>query len=75
MSSGRERRLKFKKRRSVSFGGMYTKRYLTKFEKLYESNRKHIELSKDQELSSTGEAIIDKDLEEAQTDLTTSVLV
>ena len=39
MSSGRGRCLKLSKRRCVSFGGRYTKRYLRKFERLNETRR------------------------------------
>ena len=51
MSSGKETCLKFSKRRSVSFGGRYTKRYLRKIEKLNERSRKQVELGKGKEIS------------------------
>ena len=74
MSSGRETCLTFGKRRSVSFGGRYTKRYLRKFEKLNETSRKQVELGKGKEISSTDEPIGNTDVEEAQSDLPTDVL-
>ena len=74
LSSGRKRRLKFNKRRNVSFVGRYTKRYLRKIEKLNETSRNHVELGKGKELSSTDESIDDTDVEEAQSDLTTGLL-
>ena len=74
MSSGKETCLKFSKRRSVSFGGRYTKRYLRKFVKLNERSRKQVELGKGKEISSTDESIGNTDVEEAQPDLTTDAL-
>ena len=74
MSSGKETCLKFSKRRSVSFGGRYTKKYLRKFEKLNEKSRKKVELGKGKEISSTDESIGNTDVEEAEPDLTTNAL-
>ena len=74
MSSGTETCLTFGKRRRVSFGGKYTKRYLRKFEKLNERSRKQVELGKGKEISSTDESIGNTDVEEAQPDLTTDAL-
>ena len=39
LSSGRKKFLRFIKRRSVSFGGRYTKRHLRNYEKWNETNR------------------------------------
>ena len=74
MSSGTETCLTFGKRRSVSFGGRYTKRYLRKFEKLNETSRKQVELGKGNELSSADESIDATYVEEAQPDLPTDAL-
>ena len=74
MSSGRETCLTFGKRRSVSFGGRYTKRYLRKFEKLNERSRKQVELGKGNEFSSADESIDATYVEEAQPDLPTDAL-
>ena len=74
MSSGKETCLKFSKRRSVSFGGRYTKRYLRKFVKLNERSRKQVELGKGKEISSTEESVNNTDVEEAQLGLTTNAL-
>ena len=74
MSSGRETCLTFGKRRSVSFGGRYTKRYMRKFVKLNERSRKQVELGKGNEISSTDESINNTDVKEAQPDLTTNAL-
>ena len=74
MSSGRETSLKFSKRRSVSFGWRYTKRYLRKFVKLSERSRKQVELGRGKETSSTDESVNNTDVEEAQPDLTTNAL-
>ena len=74
MSSGKETCLTFGKRRNVSSGGRYTKRYLRKFEKLNETSRKQVELGKGNELSSTDESIGNTDVEEAQPDLPTDAL-
>ena len=65
--------LKFRKRRSASFVGKYTKRYLRRFEKLNETSRTRVEIGKGKELSSTDETI-DTDVEEAQPGLRTGVL-
>ena len=64
----------FGKRRSVSYGGRYTKKYLRKFEKLNERSRKQVELGKGNELSSTDESIGNTDVVEAQPDLPTDAL-
>ena len=74
MSSGRKRCLKFSKRRIVSFGGRYTKRYLRKFKKLNKTSRKQLELGKGKEYTSTDKLIVDTEVKEAQPDLTTGVL-
>ena len=74
MSSGKETCLKFSKRRSVSFGGKYTKRYLRKFVKMNERSGKQAELGKGKEISSTDESVKNTDVEEAQPDLTTNAL-
>ena len=73
-SSGREGCLKFTKRRCVSFGGRYTRRYLRKLEKLNETSGKQVELGKGNELCSTDKSIDATDVGEAQPNLTTSVL-
>ena len=74
LSSGRKRCLKFSKRRSVSFGGMYTKRYFRKFYKLNKASRKQVELDNGTEFSSTVKLMVDTKVKEAQPDLTTGVL-
>ena len=74
MSSGRKLCLEFSKRRSVSFNGRCTKRYLRKFEELNETSRKRVELGRGKELSSTDEPIENADVEEAQPGMTTGVL-
>ena len=58
MSSGKETCLKFSKRRSVSLGGRYTKRYLRKFVKLNERSRKQVELGKGKSLVLTNRSTI-----------------
>ena len=40
--SGREKQLKFVKRRRLSFGGRYTKKYLRNFEKLNKTSREQV---------------------------------
>ena len=74
MSSGSEICSKFSERRTMSFGGRYTKKYLREFEKLHETSGKHVELGKCKELFSTDESIDDTGVEEAHPDLSTGVL-
>ena len=74
MCSGKETCLTFGKRRSLSFGGRYTRRYLRKFVKLNERSRKLVELGKGKGISSTDESINNTDVEEVQPDLPTNAL-
>ena len=74
MSLVRESCLKFSKRRSVSFGGSFTNKYLWELEVLNETSKKWVELSRGMELSSTDESMDDADVEEAQPVLTNGVL-
>ena len=61
-------------RRSVSFGGIYTRSYWRKFEKLNETSREQVELGKGKELSSTDKSIDNRDVEETQPNMPTGVM-